>query len=81
MEEFRAPVYCPNLIPFLRALKPRVNPIEECYPFAAVKFGIGYIILSGFKPYTQGSSEKISTALLNSRSTLMNRGTLDDNLD
>ena len=40
------------LIPLLRALKPGDSPNEECYPLAAVKFGLGYLIPIRITPLT-----------------------------
>lgn len=81
VNEWRASVYHPSLIPFLRSLKPRHNPNEECYPLAAIKHGIGYLLLTGFKPDTIGWRDKIGAAITNLSRTIMRAGTLDISLD
>jgi hypothetical protein len=81
VNEWRACIYHPSLIPFLRSLKPRDNPNEECYPLAATKHGIGYLLLVGFTPNTAGWGDKISTAIGNMSRIIMSTGTLDLRLD
>jgi hypothetical protein len=64
VQEFRAALYGPNLIPLLRALKPANEPNEERYPIAASRFGLGYLVTVGMKPQGIGWFEKIGTTLI-----------------
>ena len=81
VKEYRVAVYGPNLIPLLRSLKPAGNPLQECYPLCVVKSGLGYLLLAGFKPASQGWFNKISSALINISASIMRNGTLELFLD
>ena len=75
INEFRSPVHHPYLVPFLRALKPTDPAHEECYPLAAIKFGIGYLIPSGLTLSTENWFEILLTAISNLSQSIASKGT------
>jgi hypothetical protein len=76
IQEFRAALYGPSLIPLLRAYITEDSYQAECYPLAVCRVGLGYLVVSGFTPNSVGWVEKISVTLDRICDRIMQLGTI-----
>ena len=64
VQEYRAALYGPRLIPLLRATISIDDIQMECYPLAASSsLSVGYLVVSGFTPNSRRWMEKISVTI------------------